>query len=159
MKIYAVLSKLTLLTFMIMAFVVTACKDDDENPAPQVDDNPIVGTWQLTSVSAETPGTIPQLAQLAGAAPCYLDLKLTFKSDNTLTTADCPIAVLAISAIAPVGDGSTWKVNGDVLNLKSGTTAKDFKFTQTPTELTVVANTEVDATKPAVNALLKFKKL
>ncbi|MCF0049651.1 lipocalin family protein [Dyadobacter sp. LJ53] len=142
-----------------MAFVVTACKDDDENPAPQVDDNPIVGTWQLTSVSAETPGTIPELALLPTLAACYLDLKLTFKSDNTLTTADCPVAVLAISQIAPVGEGTKWKVNGDVLTLTSGSTTKDFKFTQTPSELTVVANTQTDATKPAVNALLKFKKL
>ncbi|MCF2489611.1 lipocalin family protein [Dyadobacter sp. CY347] len=159
MKIYAALSKFTLLTFMIMSFVFTACKDDEKEPDPQVDDNPIVGIWQLTSVSAETPGTLPLLSQLPTVAPCYLDLKLTFKSDNILTTADCPVAVLAISQLAPVGDGSTWKVNGDMLNLKSGSTSKDFKFTQTSTELTVVANTETDATKPAVNALLKFKKL
>ncbi|WP_026629525.1 lipocalin-like domain-containing protein [Dyadobacter alkalitolerans] len=159
MKIYAALSKFTLLTFMIMSFVFTACKDDEKEPDPQVDNNPIVGTWQLVSVTAETPGTLPQLALLPTVASCYLELKMTFKSDNTLTTADCPAAVLAISQLAPVGDGSTWKVNGDVLNLKSGSTSKDFKMSQTSTELTVVANTQTDATKPAVNALLKFKKL
>lgn len=159
MKIFATLSKFTLITFLLMAFVVTACKDDDDKPEPQVDDNPIVGTWQLVSVTAETPGTLPELALLPTLASCYLDLKITFKSDNTLTTAECPAAALAIGQIAPVGDGSTWKVNGDILNLKSGSTSKDFKISQTSTDLTVVANTQTDVTKPAVNALLKFKRL
>lgn len=161
MKISAVLSKFTLLTFLMMAFVVTACKDDDEKPDPKVEDNnPIVGRWQLTAITPETSGTtIPALAFIQTVAPCILELKLTFNPDNTLTTADCPAAVTAIDPFVPVGTDAKWKVNADKLTLSRGTTSQEFKITQTDTNLTVVVNTQTDATKPAVNALLIFKRL
>ncbi|WP_170916721.1 lipocalin-like domain-containing protein [Dyadobacter psychrophilus] len=144
-----------------MAFVVTACKDDDDKePDPVEDTNPIVGRWQLTAVTPETPGTtIPALSFIQTVAPCILELKLTFNPDNTLTTADCPSAVTAIDPFVPVGTDAKWKVAGDKLTLSRGTTSQEFKITQTDTNLTVVVNTQTDTTKPAVNALLIFKRL
>ncbi|MCF2520105.1 lipocalin family protein [Dyadobacter sp. CY351] len=160
MKIYTALSKLTLLTFLLMAFVMTACKDDEKEPDPVEDTNPIVGRWQLTAVTPETPGTtIPALAFIQTAAPCFLELKLTFNPNNTVTAADCPTAVSAIDPFVPVGTDAKWKVAGDKLTLSRGTTSQEFKITQTATNLTVVVNTQSDATKPAVNALLIFKRL
>lgn len=160
MKIYAALSKFTLLTFLLMAFVITACKDDDKEPDPVEDTNPIVGRWQLTAVTPETAGTtIPALAFIQSVAPCILDLKLIFNPNNTLTTADCPAAVTAIDPFVPVGTDAKWKVNADKLTLSRGTTSQEFKITQTDTNLTVVVNTQTDTTKPAVNALLIFKRL
>ena len=161
MKIFATLSKLTFLTFILMAFVFTACNDDDDKPDPQVEDtNPIVGKWQLTSVTPETPGAvIPALAFVPIAAPCYLDLKLTFNSNNTITAADCPAAVSAIDVFVPIGTDAKWKVENDKLVLSRGTTSQEFKMTQTATNLSVVVNTETDATKPAANAVLNFKRL
>ena len=160
MKIYAALSKFTLLTFLLMAFVVTACKDDDKEPDPVEDTNPIVGRWQLTAVTPETAGTtIPALAFIQSVAPCILDLKLIFNPNNTLTTADCPAAVTAIDPFVPVGTDAKWKVNADKLTLSRGTTSQEFKITQTDTNLTVVVNTQTDTTKPAVNALLIFKRV
>lgn len=160
MKIYTALKKITLLAFLLTAFVVTACKDDDKEPDPVEDTNPIVGKWQLTAVTPETPGTtIPALAFIQTLAPCYLDLKLTFNPNNTITAADCPNAVSAIDSFVPIGTDAKWKVNGDKLTLTRGTTSQEFKITQTATNLTVVVNTETVATKPPVNALLIFKKL
>ncbi|MCE7068331.1 lipocalin family protein [Dyadobacter sp. CY326] len=161
MKIYSALSKITLLTFLLMAFVITACNDDDDKPDLQTEDtNPIVGTWQLQSVTPETAGTtIPALAFITQLAPCYLDLKLTFNSNNTITAADCPTAVSAIDPFVPVGTDAKWKVDGDKLTLTRGTTSQEFKITQTATNLTVVVNTETDDAKPPVNALLVFKKV
>ena len=160
MKIYAALSKFTLLTFLLMAFVITACKDDDKEPDPVEDTNPIVGRWQLTAVTPETAGTtIPALAFIQSVAPCILDLKLIFNPNNTLTTADCPAAVTAIDPFVPVGTDAKWKVNADKLTLSRGTTSQEFKITQTDTNLTVVVNTQTDTTKPAVNALLIFKRV
>ncbi|MCF2504044.1 lipocalin family protein [Dyadobacter sp. CY107] len=160
MKIYTALKKITLLAFLLTAFVVTACKDDDKEPAPVEDTNPIVGRWQLTAVTPETPGTtIPALAFIQSAAPCILELKLTFNSNNTITAADCPAAVSAIDPFVPVGTDAKWKVDGDKLTLSRGSTSQEFKIMQTDTNLTVVVNTQTDATKPPVNALLVFKKL
>ena len=160
MKIYTALKKITLLAFLLMAFVVTACKDDDKEPDPVEDTNPIVGRWQLTAVTPETPGTtIPALAFIQSAAPCILELKLTFNSNNTITAADCPAAVSAIDPFVPVGTDAKWKVDGDKLTLSRGSTSQEFKIMQTDTNLTVVVNTQTDATKPPVNALLVFKKL
>ena len=160
MKIYAALSKFTLLTFLLMAFVITACKDDDKEPDPVEDTNPIVGRWQLTAVTPETAGTtIPALAFLQTVSDCIFELKLTFNPNNTLTTADCPSAVSAIDPFVPVGTDAKSKVDGDKLTLSRGGTSQDFKITQTDTNLTVVVNTETVPGKPPVNALLIFKRL
>jgi hypothetical protein len=161
MKIYPALSKFTLFTFLLMAFVVAACNDDDDKPDPQVEDtNPIVGKWQLTSVAPETAGAnIPALALIQTAVPCLLELKLTFNPNNTISTADCSAAVSAIDPFVPVGTDAKWKVENDKLILSRGTTSQEFKMTQTATNLTVVVNTQTDATKPAANAVLSFKRI
>jgi hypothetical protein len=160
MKITYVLSKLTFLAFLFMAVAIVACKDDkDPDPQP-VDTNPIVGKWQLTAITPETAGTtIPALVFIQTVAPCIFELKLTFNANNSITTADCAAAVSAIDPFVPVGADAKWKVTGDKLTLSKGTTSQEFKITQTATNLTVVVNTQTDATKPAVNALLQFKKV
>jgi hypothetical protein len=158
MKITSTATKSSLLAFMLVALTMLACKDDEE-PEPPVDSNPIVGTWQLTAVTPETPGaTIPALQLLTAIAPCIYDLKLTFNSNNSITTADCPAAVSAMEAFVPVGADAKWKVEGDQLILTRGSTSQQFKFTRTDTNLTVVVNTNT-STGPPVNALLQFKRV
>ena len=160
MRIYTALSKFTLLVFLFMSVAMTACKDDEEKQPDPVDNNPIVGTWQVTSLTPETPGTtIPGLAFIQTNAPCLSDLKLTFNPNNTVTAADCDAAVGLIEPFVPVGAGAKWKVVGNNLTLSSATVSREFKITQTATELTVVVNTQTAANQPAVNALLKFKRI
>jgi hypothetical protein len=160
MKITYALSKLTFLVFLLMAVAIVACKDDKDPEPEPVDTNPIVGKWQVTSITPEVAGTtIPALQFITTLAPCIYDLKLTFNANNSITTADCPEAVSAMGSFVPVGSDAKWKVNGDKLTLSTATTSQEFKITQTATNLTVVVNTNTDATKPAVNALLLFKKV
>jgi hypothetical protein len=160
MKITHALGKTTFLAFLFMAFAIVACKDDNDDPDPvPVDNNPIVGTWKLTAITPEAAGTtIPALQFITASVPCLYSLKITFKSDNSIETADCSAAVSAIDPFVPVGADAKWKVNNDKLTLSKGTTSQEFKMTQTATDLTVVVNTNTDATKPAVNALLLFKR-
>lgn len=158
MKIFNSLSKITFLTFILVALAFVACKDD-KDPDP-VDTNPIVGKWHLTAITPEASGTtIPALQFIFTVAPCILDLKITFNSDNSISTADCPAAVSAMDTFVPVGADAKWKVNGDKLVLSKGTTSQEFKITQSATDLIVVVNTQTDPTKPAVNALLTFKRV
>ncbi|WP_171037905.1 lipocalin-like domain-containing protein [Dyadobacter luticola] len=160
MRFTQTLSKTTFLAFLFMAIVIVACKDDKDEPDPVVDTNPIVGTWQVTAITPETAGTtIPALSLVTTFAPCLMNLKLTFKADNTIATADCPEAVSAIGPYVPVGNDSKWKVDGDKLTLSNSSSAQQFKFTQTATNLTIIVNTNTDATKPPVNALLVFKRI
>ena len=160
MKINFALTKLSFLAFLMMAVAFQACKDDDEPDPGTEDKNPIVGTWQVTSIAPETAGTtIPALQFITTLATCIYDLKITFNPNNTITTADCPTAVSAISPFVPVGTDAKWKVNGDKLTLSTATTTQEFKIIQTATNLTVIVNTNTDATKPPVNALLVFKRI
>ncbi|QRR02692.1 lipocalin-like domain-containing protein [Dyadobacter sandarakinus] len=148
--------------FVLMTCTFMACKDDDDDkePDPVVNTDPIVGTWQLTSITPETAGTtIPELAFAEAVVPCLYMLKVTFKADNSLTTADCEAAVTAIGTFIPVSAAAKWKVEGDSLTLTQGTASESFKRMQTDTELTLVVNTVTDSSKPAKNALLHFKKI
>jgi hypothetical protein len=152
------LGKTSLLAFVMILSVVFACKDDkDPDPQP-VDNNPIAATWQLTAITPETPGTIIPAIEFAKAIQCLFDLKLTFKTNNSITATDCSAAVSAIDPIVPISEAK-WKVDGDKLVLSKGATSQSFKYTQTATELKIVVNTNIDTTKPAVNAVLTFKKL
>jgi hypothetical protein len=161
MKIISSLSRITLLTFIFGVLAFTACKDNDDPDPVEPDTNPIVGKWQLTAITPEVAGTtVPALVFLNTVAPaCLYDLKLTFNSNNTITTSDCDQAVSLIDPFVPVGTDAKWEVDGDVLILSKGTTNEEFKITQTATNLTVVVNTETDSTKPAVNVLLLFKRV
>ncbi|WP_019945913.1 DUF5004 domain-containing protein [Dyadobacter beijingensis] len=153
------LSKTSLLALFLILSVVFACSDDkDDDPKP-VDNNPIVATWELEAITPQTAGTtIPNLALIEAAVPCLYDLKVTFKSDNTITTADCPTAVTAIDTFVPIS-GATWKVENDNLILTKGTTNQSLKFTQTATELKINVNVPASGTSAAVNAVLNFKKV
>jgi hypothetical protein len=160
MKISHYATKAFFFAMLALALIVAACKDDKDPEPEPVDNNPIVGTWHLTAITPE-PGAapIPAIEFIKGAVPCIFELKLTFNPNNTISTADCPTAVTAISSLVPVGTNAKWKVNGDKLTLTDGTTTEEFKITQTQTDLTVVVNTNTDTTKPAVNALLLFKRM
>lgn len=160
MKIFKSLSKFTFLTFILVASAFVACKDDNDPDPDPVDENPIVGKWQLTAITPETAGTtIPALQFITTVAPCLFDLKLTFNANNTITPSDCDAAVTAIDPFVPVGAEAEWKVNGDKLVLSKETTSREFKITQNPNDMIVVVNTQIDPTKPAINALLAFKRL
>lgn len=147
--------------FVLMAFTFVACKDDEKEPDPVLPaSDPIVATWQLSTIAPEVAGTsLPQLAFVEQLVPCLYQLKITFKADATLSTADCDAAVTAIGPFVPVTSNARWKVEGDNLTLTAGSTTQTFKKTQTDTTLTLVVNTETDASKPAKNALLTFKKV
>ncbi|WP_031529726.1 lipocalin-like domain-containing protein [Dyadobacter crusticola] len=160
MKITHYVTKTLYFVMLALALTVAACKDDKDPEAEPVDDNPIVGTWQLTAITPE-PGAPPisNIEQIKALVPCIFEMKLTFNANNTISTADCPIAVTAIGTFVPVGTNAKWKVNGDKLTLTEGNVSEELKITQTPTDLTVVVNTNADATKPPVNALLIFKRV
>ncbi|MCF0072556.1 hypothetical protein LZD49_18900 [Dyadobacter sp. CY261] len=157
-KAYA-LSKTSLLALLLILSVVFACSDDKDDDTKPVDTNPIAATWELEAITPQTPGTtIPNLALIEAAVPCLYDLKVTFKSDNTTSTADCPTAVTAIETFVPI-TGATWKVDGDNLILTKASTNQSFKFTQTATELKINVSVPASGTTPAVNAVLNFKKV
>ena len=159
MKLLRTFSKTAFLLSLLIVATLVACKDDDE-PQPTEDKDPIIGTWQVVSITPEAAGTtIPELALIPTIAPCITSLKLTFNADNSLTTKDCDVAVTFIGAFVPINAGSRWKVDGNKLTLSNGNTSKDFNYTRTDTELKVVVNTNTDATKPAVNAVLTFKRV
>ncbi|CAG5071804.1 hypothetical protein DYBT9623_03789 [Dyadobacter sp. CECT 9623] len=161
MKTPHYLTRIFYFALVCLTVFAASCKDDEKEPEPEpVDKNPIVGTWELTAITPEVAGTnIPALALIPQFAPCIYDLKLTFNANNTITTADCPAAVTAIGAFAPVGAEAKWKVNGDKLTLSDKNQSQELKITQNATDLNVIVNTETVATKPPVNAVLQFKRL
>ncbi|KAA0990507.1 lipocalin-like domain-containing protein [Dyadobacter aurulentus] len=160
MKIPHYLTRLLYFAIVSLTVFAAACKDEKEPDPEPVDNNPIVGTWQLKEIKPETVGTpIPDLEKVISFVDCIYNLKLTFNANNTISTADCPIAVAAIESIVPVGAEAKWKVSGDKLTLSDKNRSQDLKITQNATDLNVVVNTELDATKPPVNAVLYLKRI
>lgn len=162
MKMFKILSKTAFLSFLMMAFVFVACKKDDPEPTPTVDNNEIVGKWKFSSVAPETAGTvIPALASIPTVAPCIADLVFTFTSDNKVTATGCDaaVAIMALSGYLTVGADTKWKVESGKLKLTNGTVTQELPITQKPTEMTITVNTNTDATKPAVNAVILLKKI
>jgi len=160
MKIPHYLTRLLYFAIVSLTVFAAACKDDKEPEPDPVDNNPIVGTWQLKEITPETPGTtIPELALIPTVAPCIYNLKLTFNSNNTVATSDCPEAILFIGAYVPMGADAKWQVTGDKLTLTNKTTTRELKISQTQTDLNVVVNLNTDTTKPPVNVVLKLKRV
>ena len=159
MKKAYTLSKTSLLAMFMILSVVFACKDDDKDDPTPPSTDPIVATWQLTAITPTTTGvTLPDLTTLIN---CIYSLKLTFKSDNTLATADCPLAVATIDAYVPI-TGSKWKVDGENVTFtnESKNITKTFKHTIVGTELQVfVDGVSFLPGSPAVSVVLKFKKV
>lgn len=156
-KTYA-LSKTTLLAMFMILSVVFACKDDDE-PTPDTSD--IAATWELQAITPATAGTtIPNLALIEANVPCLYDLKLTFKSDNTIATADCPLAVTTIDMFVPIS-GSKWKVEGDKLTLtnEAKNISQTYKYTISGSDLKVNVSIAASAGSPAIDAILSLKKV
>ncbi|SDF99419.1 hypothetical protein SAMN04487996_11487 [Dyadobacter soli] len=156
-KTYA-LSKASLLAMFMILSVVFACKDDDDEPTPPVNNDPIAATWQLTAVAAAPGSTLP--VDPAALVSCIYSLKLTFKADNTIGTADCPTAVTLINSVIPI-DGATWEVKDGNLTLKDKNNAsKTFKYTLNGSDLQIsVDDAAVIPGSPAIDVVLKFKKV
>jgi hypothetical protein len=161
MKLLKALSKTTLLSFVLLTFVFTSCKKDEKDPDP-VDNNPIVGKWQFESVKPEAAGvTIPALELIPTLAPCIANLVLTFEASNKVLASGCESAVTILTAggYITLGADTKWKVTGNKLQITNGTTVQDLSIVQTATQLSVIVNTNTDPTKPAVNAVIVFKKV
>jgi len=160
MKIFNLLSKTAFLSFLLLAFVFVSCKDDDDETPGTVDNNEIVGRWQLTAVEPENSSTsIPQLALLPTLAPCYKELKFTFTNDNKVTLSDCDAAVTLIGAFVNIAADTKWKVETGKLTLTNGSTSNTFGLTQNPNDMKIVVNTNTTGTGAAVNAVMSLKRL
>jgi len=161
MKIFKTLLKTNLFILLAFAFITISCKDDDKEP-DNVDNNEIVGKWQLTSVKPETAGTsIPVLEQLTTLVPCAYSLVFTFESNNKVTPSGCELAVqgLAAAGYLTVGQTTTWKVENGTLKLTNGTTVQSLPLKQNGNEMTITVNTNTSGTGAAANALLVFKRI
>lgn len=156
-KAYA-LSKSSLLAMLMILSVVFACKDDDEEPTPPASTDPIAATWQLTAVAPAPGATLP--VDPAALVPCIYSLKLTFKTDYNITTADCPTAVTLINTVIPI-NGAKWETKDGNLILKDGSNnSKSFKYTLNGSDLEVaVDDAAVIPGSPAIDVVLKFKKV
>lgn len=161
MKIYTVLRKTIYLTIFSLSLLTVACKDDDKTPET-VDNNEIVGKWQLTSITPETAGTtIPTLASITAIVPCVYSLIFTFESNNKVTPSGCDVAtqLLTTTGYLTVGQDTKWKVANSTLTLTTGTTVQSLPLKQNTNEMTITVNTNTATTGPAVNALLLFKRI
>lgn len=155
-KTYA-LSKTSLLAMLMILSVVFACKDDDDEPTPPANNDPIVATWQLTAVAAAPGSTLPIDPKVL--ISCIYSLKLTFKADFTLTAADCQDAVSFINAYVPIS-GSTWEVKDGNLTLKDKNNAsKTFKYTINGSDMQIFVDDITLPGSPAVDVILKLKKV
>ncbi|SEJ11845.1 Lipocalin-like domain-containing protein [Dyadobacter koreensis] len=160
MKIFNLLSKTAFLSFLLVAFVFVSCKDDDDETPGTVDNNEIVGKWQLTAVEPENSSTtIPQLSLLPTLAPCYKELKFTFTNDNKVTLSDCDAAVALIGAFVNIAADTKWKVETGKLTLTNGSTSNTFGLTQNPNDMKIVVNTNTTGTGTPVNAVMSLKRL
>jgi hypothetical protein len=155
-KTYA-LSKTSLLAMLMILSVVFACKDDDDEPTPPASNDPIVATWQLTAVAPAPGATLP--IDPAVLIKCIYSLKLTFKADYTLATADCQDAVTFINAYVPIS-GSTWEVKDGNLTLKDKNNgSKTFKYTINGADMEIFVDDITLPGSPAVDVILKLKKV
>ena len=159
MKKAYTLSKTSLLAMLMILSVVFACKDNDkDDPTPPASNDPIVATWQLTAVAAAPGSTLP--VDPAALVPCIYSLKLTFKADYSITTADCPTAVTLINSVIPI-DGAKWEVKDGNLILKdNANNTKSFKYTLNGPDLEIaVDDAAVIPGSPAIDVVLKLKKV
>jgi hypothetical protein len=156
-KTYA-LSKISLLAMLMILSVVFACKDDDkDDPTPPASNDPIVATWQLTAVAPAAGATLP--IDPAVLIKCIYSLKLTFKADYSLTTADCQDAVTFINAYVPISE-STWEVKDGNLTLKSKSNgSKTFKYTINGSDMDIFVDDIILPGSPAIDVILKLKKV
>jgi len=159
MKCFNPFGKIAFLSFLVLAFVFVGCKDDDDDDTTPVDNNEIVGRWQLTDVQPEAGVTIPALALLPTLAPCYKELKFTFTSDNKVTLSDCPAAVTLIGAYINIAADTKWKVETGKLTLTNGATSNTFGLVQNPSDMKITVNTNTTGTGAAANAILSLKRL
>ncbi len=156
MKILKILSKTTLLAFMAMAVVLLSCKSDDPEPEP-VDNNPIVGKWQLIGIKTTAGADVPELPLIKGAASCIFDLKFDFTSNNRVTASDCPSAVVAMSTVVPVSTDTEWRIENTTLTLKNGSTEKSFPIVQAASEMKITVSIDLGA--GASTGVMVFKRL
>ena len=159
MKIFNYFNKTAFLAFFFIAFAFVACKDDDDKTTTPVDNNPIVGKWQLTSVTPETAGTTIPALTLLPALGCVYELKFTFTSDNKVALSDCDVAIGLLGSYIPIQNTTTWKVDNGKLILTNGTTTNTFGLTQNTNDMQIVVNTNTSGSGAAVNAVMSLKRL
>ncbi|WP_254412867.1 lipocalin-like domain-containing protein [Dyadobacter diqingensis] len=160
MKIFDLLRKTAFFSFLLVAFVFVGCKDDDDdNNTTPVDNNEIVGTWQLTAITPETSGTLPEIALLPGLAPCIYSLKFKFTNDNKVALSDCPAAVTLIGSFIKIEGDTKWKVETGKLTITNGSTSNTFALVQNTNDMKITVNTNTTGSGAAVNAILSLKRL
>ncbi len=159
MKFTKLLTQTLFLFVLSLSVVFVACKDDDDDKTPEtVDTNEIGGKWQLTGIKTNAGADVPELGLIKVAAPCVLDLKFTFTSNNKVTSSDCPQATIALSPYVPITAETKWKVENGNLSLTNGTDVKTFPITQAKDEMKITISIELTpGTK--TNGLLVFKRI
>lgn len=159
MKLSKLFTKTLFLFVLSLSVVFVACKDDDDDKTPEtVDTNEIVGKWQLTGIKTNAGADVPELGLIKVAAPCVLDLKFTFTSNNKVTAADCPQASVALAPYVPITAETIWKVDNGTLTLTNGTNVKSFPIVQTKDEMKISISIELNP-GTQTTGLLVFKRL
>lgn len=159
MKIFNYLNKAAVLAFFLIAFAFIGCKNDDDKTTTPVDTNPIVGKWQLTSVTPQTAGTTIPALSLLPAISCIYELKFTFTGDNKVALSDCDAAVTLLGSYLQIQSTTTWKVETGKLTLTNGSSTNTFGLVQNTNDMQIIVNTNTSGTGAAVNAVMNLKRL
>jgi hypothetical protein len=159
MKFFDFLRIPALFSIILLAFVFVGCKDDDDDDKTPVDNNEIVGKWQLTSITPETAGTLNEIALLPTLAPCIYTLKFTFTDNNKVALSECDPAVALIGSFIKIESATEWKVETGKLTIKNGSTSNTFGLVQNPNDMQIIVNTNTTGTGAPVNAILSLKRL
>jgi|TARA_R110002124_G_scaffold16219_1_gene69596 hypothetical protein len=151
------LNLLLVILFLGFSVMIISCKEDEKPKAE--DQNEIVGTWKLSAATPQKTGvTITALTLLPTVAPCYLDLKFVFKSDNNVTVSGCDAAtsILSTTGYLTVGSATNWKVENKQLKLTNDASVQTFDLIQNGDTMSMVVVT--DATNTDLNVLLTFQR-
>lgn len=159
MKFFDLLRKTAFFSFLLVAFVFVGCKDDDDDNKTPVDNNQIVGKWQLTAITPETAGTLPEIALLPTIASCIYSLKFNFTNDNKVALSDCDPAVKLIAGFIKIEADTKWKVETGKLTITNGATSNTFGLVQNTSDMKITVNTNTTGSGAAVNAILSLKRL
>lgn len=147
--------------FLSVAFI--SCKDDkDPDPVKEeeVNKSEVVGSWKVTTVTPENPSeSIPALALLPSAAPCYNQLVLTFTSASKISTTGCDqlINLMAQANYLTLGTETSFKTENGNLVIANGSNSQTFKYTLAGTDLKIFVDTDLTPTGTK-NIVLLLKK-
>lgn len=143
---------------LLMSALIFSCKDDDEDtPTTPVDNNEIVGTWELDSINTTAGAPIADLESIKLLAPCVFDLKLTFTNDNKVSAKDCPSAMTYLSTFIPISADTKWKVENGNLNVENGANKQTLPIVQAPSKMKI--NVTIAGGSSPRTAVLVFKRV